>query len=80
MIVVRGHVRKGRLIVDEPTDLPDGSEIELVAEEPAVPIDSAPPADEPLTPEDIARLKTIRATNEYVSHDEVRAKLDARKR
>ena len=27
---VKAHVRSGRLVVDEPTDLPDGTEIELV--------------------------------------------------
>jgi len=30
-MVVRGHVRNGRLVVDEPTDLPDGAEV-LLAE------------------------------------------------
>lgn len=29
MRVVRANVRRGRMIVDEPTDLPDGAEIEL---------------------------------------------------
>jgi len=27
---VRGHVTNGRLVVDVPTDLPEGSEVELV--------------------------------------------------
>lgn len=27
---VRGRVRNGRLVVDEPTDLPEGDEIDLV--------------------------------------------------
>lgn len=30
---VRANVRNGRLIVDEPTDLPDGTELDLVAAE-----------------------------------------------
>jgi hypothetical protein len=30
-MTVRGHVTKGRLIVDEPTDLPEGTEVELVS-------------------------------------------------
>lgn len=30
-MLVRGHVRNGRLVVDEPTDLPDGAEV-LLAE------------------------------------------------
>jgi hypothetical protein len=32
---LKAHVRNGRLVLDEPTDLPDGEEIELV------PIDDA---------------------------------------
>ncbi len=31
MIRLKGYVRGGRLIVDEPTDLPDGAEVELIA-------------------------------------------------
>jgi hypothetical protein len=27
---LKAHVRNGRLIMDEPTDIPEGSEIELV--------------------------------------------------
>ncbi len=30
MAAIRGHVRNGRIVVDEPTDLPEGSEVELV--------------------------------------------------
>ena len=29
-MTVPGHVRSGRLVVDVPTDLPEGSEVELV--------------------------------------------------
>ena len=29
MNVVRASVRQGRLVVDEPTDLPDGAEVQL---------------------------------------------------
>jgi hypothetical protein len=28
-VLVKGHVRNGRLIVDEPTDLPEGAEVDL---------------------------------------------------
>ena len=28
--VIRGYVRNGRIVVDEPTDLPEGTEVELV--------------------------------------------------
>lgn len=31
MRVLRAHVRGGRLLVDEPTDLPEGTELELVS-------------------------------------------------
>ncbi len=30
-MTVRGHVRSGRLVVDVPTDLPEGTEVELVS-------------------------------------------------
>ena len=30
-MTVRGHVKSGRLVVDEPTDLPEGTEVELVS-------------------------------------------------
>jgi hypothetical protein len=30
MLAVKAHVRSGRIIVDEPTDLPEGAEIDLV--------------------------------------------------
>ena len=28
--VITGHVRNGRLVIDEPTDLPEGTEVELI--------------------------------------------------
>jgi hypothetical protein len=31
MIRLKGQVRGGRLVVDEPTDLPEGAEVELIA-------------------------------------------------
>jgi hypothetical protein len=31
MLRLRAHVRGGRLVVDEPTDLPEGAEVELIA-------------------------------------------------
>ncbi len=31
MIRLKAHVRGGRLLVDEPTDLPEGAEVELIA-------------------------------------------------
>jgi len=31
MIALKAHVENGRIIVDEPTDLPDGTELYIVA-------------------------------------------------
>ncbi len=31
MLTVRARVKNGRLVVDEPTDLPEGTELELAA-------------------------------------------------
>lgn len=80
MITVRARVRNGRLVVDEPTDLPDGTELELVADELAGWLRAAAPADDPLTVEEIGQLNAIRARGAYTSHEDLRAKLDARKR
>ena len=33
MLTVRARVRNGRLVVDEPTDLPEGTELELATSE-----------------------------------------------
>jgi len=30
MLAAKAHVRSGRIIVDEPTDLPEGAELDLV--------------------------------------------------
>ena len=80
MITVRGRVRNGRLIVDEPTDLPDGTEVELVANAVSAWLQAAPLTNEPLSPEEIEQLRTIRERGEYVSHGELRAKLAERRR
>lgn len=48
-MTVRARVRNGRLIVDEPTDLPEGTELELVA--------TPPDEDWELTPEQAAELR-----------------------
>jgi hypothetical protein len=44
MRALKAHVRGGRLVLDEPTDLPDGTEVELVA------------VDDEFDPEERARL------------------------
>ncbi len=45
-MTVRGHVTNGRLVVDLPTDLPEGTEVELVAV--GEPQEANVPADAPL--------------------------------
>jgi hypothetical protein len=45
MRALKAHVRGGRLVLDEPTELPEGAEVELVAVE-----------DDDFDPEERARL------------------------
>jgi hypothetical protein len=54
MAPLKAHVHKGRLVLDEPTDLPDGTEVALV------------PADawDDLDDEDRARLHEALAASE----------------
>jgi hypothetical protein len=40
-MVIKGRVQGGRLIVDEPTDLPEGTEIEMVPLDPGDELDEA---------------------------------------
>ena len=40
MTILHAHVRNGRVVVDEPTDLPDGANVELLV------LDAAPDMDE----------------------------------
>lgn len=44
MHALKAHVKNGRLVVDEPTDLPDGAEVDVVV------------IDDNLTPEERAEL------------------------
>jgi DNA-binding IclR family transcriptional regulator len=68
MKVVRALVRGGRLIVDEPTNLPEGTVLELIED------------DTKLSPEEADELRAIRARGAFVTHEELRAKLAARPR
>jgi hypothetical protein len=86
VLTVRACVRNGRLVVDEPTDLPEGTEVELVADDVPVPdavvdarLDAALPADEPLSTDEAEDLRRIRASIAFSSHEEVGAKLRARR-
>jgi hypothetical protein len=40
-MTIKARVREGRLVVDEPTDLPDGTEIELLPLDPGDWLDEA---------------------------------------
>jgi hypothetical protein len=40
-MTIKAHVRGGRLVVDEPTELPDGTEIELLPLDPGDWLDEA---------------------------------------
>lgn len=47
MRALKAHVKQGHLVVDEPTNMPEGSEVELV------------PLDEGMTPEERAELDAM---------------------
>jgi hypothetical protein len=51
-MTVRGYVRSGRLVVDVPTDLPEGSEVDLVTVADVVEIHRAADDREAPTPVD----------------------------
>ena len=46
MATLRGHVEGGRIVVDEPVDLPDGTEVEIAVAD-----------DDDMTPEERAELE-----------------------
>ncbi len=46
MTIVRGHVRSGRIVIDEPTDLPEGTAVDLALLD----------AEDDLSPEERAEL------------------------
>src|SRR5881409_2879624 len=41
LMIVKAHVREGRLVVDEPTDLPEGTEVDLLPLDPGDWLDEA---------------------------------------
>ncbi len=82
MTTLRAAVHNGRLVLDAPTDLPEGAEVVLVIDESDVAwkklIASAPPDDTPLTDEERAAIeKDRRGECVVVPHEEVRRKLAA---
>lgn len=70
-MTVHARVKNGRLLVDEPTDLPDGTELVLI-----------PAGEEPqawdLTPQEAAELKErLAQADDRVAGDEVHERLRA---
>ncbi len=75
MRALKAHVRGGRLVVDEPTNLPEGTEVELTVVE-----------DDDFEPEERARLERALEDaeqeverGEYVDGSEYLARLRARR-
>ena len=75
MKALKAHVRGGRVVLDEPTDLPDGTEVELMVVE-----------DDDFDPEERARLEQALEEaeqeverGEYVDGSEFLARLRARR-
>jgi hypothetical protein len=85
-MTVRGHVRSGGLVVDVPTDLPEGSEVELVKgmvrSDPVREALANAPAGPPLTTEEQSRLEAVAARGPVgaVPHDEIMRRLEERPR
>jgi hypothetical protein len=75
MNAVKAHVRNGRLVLDEPTELPEGTEVTLVAIEPGDELDDEERAElDAAIHEGLDDLKAGR----MVDGDEVIARLRAR--
>ena len=73
MATLRGHVEGGRIIVDEPMDLPDGTEVEI-----------AVAGEDEMTPEERAELESSidrgleqAARGEMISSEELIRRLKA---
>lgn len=78
-MIVRAHVRKGRLVLDEPTDLPDGSEVELELVDDVLG-DEMDAAEREALEASIARAREQAARGEGVDGAELIAKLRAHRR
>lgn len=74
MLRVRARVSRGRLLVDEPTELPDGSEVELVEAHDLDDADEWPPE---LGAELVRRYHDV-SHGDHISGDELIARLRAR--
>ncbi len=69
---LKAHVRKGRLVLDEPTDLPDGTQVELV---PADSWDGLDDEDRLRLHEALERSEADLRAGRVVSADELLAEL-----
>ncbi len=83
MVTIKAVVKNGRLMVDAPTDLPDGPVALKVVGREDDPVrralDNAPIDDEPETPEEAAAVAEAResvARGEVVSHEEMKRRLN----
>jgi hypothetical protein len=73
MATLRGHVESGRIVVDEPIDLPDGTEVEIAVAD-----------DDDMTPEERAEIEASidrgleqAARGEMITADELLRRLKA---
>ncbi len=82
MVTGRARVRNGRLILDEPTELPEGTEVDLISlDDPVLAAILAAPIDgRTLTDEERSRIEKYRlGRSRFIPAEDVRTKLDARK-
>jgi hypothetical protein len=75
LMIVKAHVREGRLVVDEPTDLPDGTEVDLLPLDPGDWLDEA---DRAALHEALSQSDADVAAGRLVDADEVLKDLRSR--
>jgi hypothetical protein len=74
MSAIRGIIRKGQVVMTEPADLPDETEVEIVP----VGLTGSADDDGPMSPEEIARtLAAMDAVEPFEMTDEERADIEA---
>ncbi|MHB1560681.1 MAG: hypothetical protein ACYC61_24775 [Isosphaeraceae bacterium] len=77
MNAIRGIIRKGQVIMTEPADLPDETEVEIVP----VGLGESVDEDRALTPDEIARtLAAMDAIEPFEMTDEEMAAIEAERR
>lgn len=76
-ILIKGVIRNGRVEVDEPVNLPDGSEVTITGRANGKFV-GLPDNDRPMTPDEIARtLAAMEKVEPFELTDEERAAADA---